>query len=35
MDGNVANQLQADWNETDDTQADYIKNKPTIPDAQI
>jgi hypothetical protein len=31
MDGNVANQLQADWNQTDNTQADFIKNKPTIP----
>lgn len=31
IDGNVANQLQADWNQTDNTQADYIKNKPTIP----
>lgn len=24
-------QLQADWNQTDSTQKDYIKNKPTIP----
>lgn len=24
-------QLQADWNQTDDSQPDYIKNKPTIP----
>lgn len=26
-----AGQLQADWNQTDNTQKDYIKNKPTIP----
>lgn len=26
-----AGQLQADWNQTDSTQKDYIKNKPTIP----
>lgn len=25
-------QQQADWNQTDDTAVDYIKNKPTIPD---
>ncbi len=31
MDGNVAGQLQADWNQSDNTQVDYIKNKPTIP----
>lgn len=31
----VASIKQADWNQTDDTQKDYIKNKPTIPDAQI
>ena len=30
-----AAQVQADWSQTDNTQADYIKNKPTIPDAQI
>ena len=24
-------QVQADWNQTDDSQPDYIKNKPTIP----
>lgn len=24
-------QIQADWNQTDSTQKDYIKNKPTIP----
>ena len=27
--------VQSDWNQTDDTADDYIKNKPTIPDAQI
>lgn len=26
-----AGQLQADWNQTDSTQKDYIKNKPAIP----
>ena len=31
MDGSVAGQLQADWNQTDNSQVDYIKNKPTIP----
>ena len=25
-------QVQSDWNQTDDTAVDYIKNKPTIPD---
>jgi hypothetical protein len=25
-------QQQADWNQTDDTAVDYIKNKPVIPD---
>ena len=28
-------QKQADWNQTDNTKEDFIKNKPTIPDAQI
>lgn len=28
-------QVQADWNEADATQPDYIKNKPVIPAAQI
>lgn len=28
-------QLQSDWNETDNTQVDYIKNKPSIPAAQV
>lgn len=27
----TAGQLQADWNQTDSTQKDYIKNKPTLP----
>ena len=31
MDGSVANQLQVDWNQSDNTQPDYIKNKPSIP----
>lgn len=31
MNGDVANQLQADWNQTNSSYADYIKNKPTIP----
>lgn len=26
---------QADWEQSDDTAVDYIKNKPTIPDAQV
>lgn len=29
------NNVQADWNQTTTTAADYIKNKPTIPEAQI
>ena len=31
----VASVGQSDWNQSDDTKSDYIKNKPTIPDAQI
>ncbi len=27
--------VQSDWNQTNNTADDYIKNKPTIPDAQI
>ena len=27
--------VQADWSQQDNTQLDYIKNKPTIPDAQV
>lgn len=28
-------QIQSDWNQSDNTQVDYIKNKPTIPAAQV
>jgi hypothetical protein len=28
-------QAQSDWNETDNTKPDYLKNKPTIPAAQV
>lgn len=28
-------QVQSDWNETNNTEPDYIKNKPTIPAAQV
>ena len=28
-------QIQSDWDQTDNTQKDFIKNKPTIPDAQV
>ena len=31
----VSSQVQADWNQSDDTKADYIKNKPTIPSTQV
>ena len=27
--------LQSDWNQTNESSLDYIKNKPTIPAAQI
>ena len=27
--------VQSDWNQTDNTSLDYIKNKPTIPAAQV
>lgn len=30
QDGSIANQLQADWNQSDNTAKDYIKNKPII-----
>lgn len=30
--GSILKQAQSDWNQNDDTQPDYIKNKPTIPD---
>ena len=34
--GNLSiTQAQSDWNQSDNTAADYIKNKPSIPDAQI
>lgn len=34
--GNISiTQAQSDWDQSDSTAADYIKNKPTIPDAQI
>ena len=29
--GGTAEQVQADWEQADDTQPDYIRNKPTIP----
>jgi hypothetical protein len=29
--GDVPTQVQSDWNEADNTQLDFIKNKPTIP----
>lgn len=29
--GDVPPQVQSDWNQTDNTQVDFIKNKPTIP----
>ena len=34
-DSALQSQAQADWNEADDTKADYIKNKPSIPAAQV
>lgn len=33
--GSVATQIQVDWNQTDNTALDYIKNKPSIPESQI
>ena len=33
--GGSAEQVQADWNETNTSSKAYIKNKPTIPDEQI
>lgn len=33
--GTETAQVQADWNQATSTAVDYIKNKPTIPDAQI
>ena len=32
---NIPGQVQSDWNQTNSSEADYIKNKPTIPDAQV
>ena len=31
--GSGGEQVQSDWAQTDDTKVDFIKNKPTIPDA--
>lgn len=31
----VSSQVQADWNQNDSEAVDYIKNKPTIPEAQV
>jgi len=28
-------QVQADWNQTDNTKADFIKNKPSVPSGQV
>lgn len=33
--GAASQQVQADWNESDTESAAYIKNKPTIPAAQV
>lgn len=33
--GGSFTQEQADWNQSDNTKVDYIKNKPTIPAAQV
>lgn len=33
--GGSGEQVQADWNQTDTEQPDYIKNKPTIPAAPV
>lgn len=32
---NAAPNVQADWNQTDNTKDDYIKNKPTIPSGDV
>lgn len=34
-DGATSAQVQSDWNQANNTQPDYIKNKPTIPAAQV
>lgn len=31
----TVSQVQADWNQSDSNEVDYIKNKPTIPNEQI
>ena len=33
--GGSGTQVQSDWAETDTESVSYIKNKPTIPDAQV
>ena len=33
--GGNGTQVQSDWAETDTESVSYIKNKPTIPDAQV
>ena len=30
MDGSLVDQVQADWNQSDNTQPDYVKNKPQV-----
>lgn len=35
INGQGVSQVQADWNQNDNTAVDYIKNKPTIPAAQV
>lgn len=31
----IPRQIQADWNQTDETKKDFIKNKPIIPDVSL
>ena len=31
----IPRQIQADWNQTDETEKDFIKNKPIIPDVRL
>lgn len=31
----IPRQIQADWNQTDETKKDFIKNKPIIPDVRL
>ena len=33
--GGGGTQIQSDWNQSDNSKVDFIKNKPTIPDAQV